>query len=88
MMVSSKNKETTNMYETTIFKTYRSFERFGFFECGDMPEVTWATLNELARYNRMTYLGNFSDDKYELPFAVFAIIKGNDVLQYYCVELR
>ena len=87
-MVSSKNKEITNMDEKTIFKTYRSFERFGFIECGSAPEVTWASLNELAKYNRITYLGNLPDDKTELPFALFAITKGNDVLQYYCVELR
>lgn len=76
------------MYDKTIFKTYRSFERYSFIECRNMPEVTWADLNELAKYNRITYLGNFPDDKYELPFAVFAITKGNDVLNYYCVELH
>lgn len=88
MMISSKNKETTNMYERTIYKTYRSFERYSFIECSSIPEVPWADLNELAKYNRITYLGNFPDDKYELPFALFAITKGNDVLNYYCVELH
>ena len=87
-MVSSKNKETTNMYETTIFKTYRSFERCCFIESRDVLELTWADLNELAKYNRITYLGNFPDDKYELPFALFAITKGNDVLNYYCIALH
>lgn len=76
------------MYDKTIYKTYRSFERYSFIECGSMPELTWASLNELAKYNRITYLGNFPDDKYELPFALFAITKGNDVLNYYCVELH
>ena len=87
-MVSSKNKETTNMYERTIFKTYRTFERCCFIESRDELELTWANLNELAKYNRITYLGNFSDDRSDLPFALFAITKGNDVLNYYCIELR
>lgn len=76
------------MYDKTIFKTHRSFERCAFLGTNDIIELDWAALNELARYNRMTYLGNFSDDKTELPFALFAITKGNDVLQYYCVELH
>ena len=78
------------MGEKTIFKT-RSFERFGFIEGGNAPEVTWvswACLNELAKYNKITYLGNLPDDKQESLFALFTITKENDVLQYYCVELH
>lgn len=76
------------MDEKTIFKTRRFFERCAFLGTDDIIELDWANLNELARYNKITYLGNFPDDEYELPFALFAITKGNDVLQYYCVELH
>lgn len=76
------------MNERAIFKTYRSFEKCCFIETRDVLEVNWANLNEIAKFNRITYLGNFPDDKYDLPFALFAITKGNDVLQYYCVEVH
>lgn len=75
------------MNEKAIFKTRRSFERYCYLGTNDIIELNWANLDELAKYNRITYLGNFPDDEHELPFAVFAITKGNDVLQYYCVEL-
>lgn len=76
------------MYERTIFKTHRSFEKYGYLGTNNIIELNWANLNELAKYNRITYLGNFPDDKQEWPFALFAITKGNDVLNYYCVELH
>lgn len=75
------------MYDKTIFKTRRSFEKYCFIEYRDVLEVTWADLNELVKYNRINYLGNFPDDN-KLPFALFAVTKEKDILGYYCVALH